>query len=78
MKPCTPARDFPRVFYLMYYMYRQYFPLLALTTYAKASAASQEEQLRVAAETSVAIAKSGSRLLAKTSEKLWLRASLRL
>ncbi|MGB8768642.1 MAG: squalene--hopene cyclase [Candidatus Korobacteraceae bacterium] len=39
---------FPRVFYLMYYMYRQYFPLLALTTYAKASAASQEEQLRIA------------------------------
>jgi squalene-hopene/tetraprenyl-beta-curcumene cyclase len=38
---------FPRVFYLMYYMYRQYFPLLALTTYAKASAASQEEQLRI-------------------------------
>ena len=28
---------FPRVFYLMYYMYRQYFPLLALTTYAKIS-----------------------------------------
>ncbi len=24
---------FPRVFYLMYHMYRQYFPLLALTTY---------------------------------------------
>jgi len=39
---------FPRVFYLMYYMYRQYFPLLALTVYAKASAASHEEQLRVA------------------------------
>ena len=39
---------FPRVFYLMYYMYRQYFPLLALTTYAKASAVSQEEQLRIA------------------------------
>ena len=39
---------FPRVFYLMYYMYRQYFPLLALTAYAKASAASQEEQLRIA------------------------------
>jgi hypothetical protein len=31
----------------MYYMYRQYVPLLALTTYAKASAASQEEQLRI-------------------------------
>ncbi|MDR3747835.1 MAG: squalene--hopene cyclase [Acidobacteriota bacterium] len=28
---------FPRVFYLMYYMYRQYFPLLALTEYAKFS-----------------------------------------
>ena len=39
---------FPRVFYLMYYMYRQYFPLIALTAYAKASLASQEEQLRIA------------------------------
>jgi len=39
---------FPRVFYLMYYMYRQYFPLIALTAYAKASAVSQEEQLRTA------------------------------
>ena len=26
---------FPRVFYLMYHLYRQYFPLIALTTYAK-------------------------------------------
>jgi squalene-hopene/tetraprenyl-beta-curcumene cyclase len=39
---------FPRVFYLMYYMYRHYFPLLALTVYAKASAAPPEQQLRVA------------------------------
>jgi squalene-hopene/tetraprenyl-beta-curcumene cyclase len=40
---------FPRVFYLEYYMYRQYFPLLALTTYAKASAAPpEEEQVRLA------------------------------
>ena len=39
---------FPRVFYLMYYMYRQYFPLIALTAYAKASAAAQEEQARAA------------------------------
>jgi squalene-hopene/tetraprenyl-beta-curcumene cyclase len=39
---------FPRVFYLMYYMYRQYFPLIALTAYAKASAASQEDRLRAA------------------------------
>jgi squalene-hopene/tetraprenyl-beta-curcumene cyclase len=38
---------FPRVFYLMYYMYRQYFPLLALTTYAKATAASEEERMRI-------------------------------
>ncbi len=27
---------FPRVFYLAYHLYRQYFPLIALTTYAKA------------------------------------------
>jgi squalene-hopene/tetraprenyl-beta-curcumene cyclase len=27
---------FPRVFYLSYDMYRQYFPLLALTTYQRA------------------------------------------
>jgi squalene-hopene/tetraprenyl-beta-curcumene cyclase len=26
---------FPRVFYLLYHMYRQYFPLIALTTYKK-------------------------------------------
>jgi squalene-hopene/tetraprenyl-beta-curcumene cyclase len=39
---------FPRVFYLMYYMYRQYFPLIALTAYAKSSAAAEEEQLRAA------------------------------
>lgn len=38
---------FPRVFYLMYYMYRQYFPLIALTAYAKAAAASAEEQMRI-------------------------------
>jgi len=38
---------FPRVFYLMYYMYRQYFPLLALTTYAKTTAQSEEERLRL-------------------------------
>ena len=29
---------FPRVFYLQYHMYRQYFPLLALTTYGKVMA----------------------------------------
>jgi squalene-hopene/tetraprenyl-beta-curcumene cyclase len=29
---------FPRVFYLMYYMYRQYFPLIALAAYSRASA----------------------------------------
>jgi len=27
---------FPRVFYLAYHLYREYFPLLALTTYKKA------------------------------------------
>ena len=38
---------FPRVFYLMYYMYRQYFPLLALTTYTRATSAPEEERLRI-------------------------------
>jgi hypothetical protein len=30
------------VFYLMYHLYRQYFPLLALTTYSKVLAGTQE------------------------------------
>ena len=30
---------FPRVFYLSYHMYRNYFPLLALTTYRRAKQA---------------------------------------
>jgi squalene-hopene/tetraprenyl-beta-curcumene cyclase len=38
---------FPRVFYLEYTMYRQYFPLLALTTYTKATSVSEEERLKV-------------------------------
>ncbi len=38
---------FPRVFYLMYYMYRQYFPLLALTTYTRATSVPEEERLRI-------------------------------
>lgn len=38
---------FPRVFYLMYYMYRQYFPLLALTTYGKATVVPEEERMRI-------------------------------
>jgi squalene-hopene/tetraprenyl-beta-curcumene cyclase len=29
---------FPRVFYLMYHLYRQYFSLIALTTYKKVMA----------------------------------------
>jgi squalene-hopene/tetraprenyl-beta-curcumene cyclase len=31
-EPLFTGTGFPRVFYLMYYMYRQYFPLIALTT----------------------------------------------
>jgi squalene-hopene/tetraprenyl-beta-curcumene cyclase len=34
-EPQYTGTGFPRVFYLKYHMYRQYFPLLALTTYAK-------------------------------------------
>ncbi len=37
---------FPRVFYLEYYMYREYFPLIALSTYARTSALAAEDQLR--------------------------------
>ncbi len=47
MSSSYTGTGFPRVFYLMYYMYRQYFPLIALSTYAKASAAT-EDQLRAA------------------------------
>ena len=35
---------FPRVFYLGYHLYKQYFPLLALTTYEKAIAREREEE----------------------------------
>jgi squalene-hopene/tetraprenyl-beta-curcumene cyclase len=34
-EPLYTGTGFPRVFYLNYHLYRQYFPLLALTTYAK-------------------------------------------
>jgi squalene-hopene/tetraprenyl-beta-curcumene cyclase len=34
---------FPQVFYLGYHLYKQYFPLLALTTYRKALAREQQE-----------------------------------
>ncbi|PYX78806.1 MAG: squalene--hopene cyclase [Acidobacteria bacterium] len=36
---------FPRVFYLAYHLYRIYFPLMALTAYAKTTAAESLEQL---------------------------------
>jgi squalene-hopene/tetraprenyl-beta-curcumene cyclase len=34
-EPYYTGTGFPRVFYLMYHMYRQYFPMIALTTYNK-------------------------------------------
>jgi squalene-hopene/tetraprenyl-beta-curcumene cyclase len=34
-EPFYTGTGFPRVFYLKYHMYRQYFPMIALTTYAK-------------------------------------------
>ena len=34
-EPWYTGTGFPRVFYLMYHMYRQYFPMIALTTYKK-------------------------------------------
>jgi len=41
-EPYYTGTGFPRVFYLMYHLYRQYFPLLALTTYSKVLAGTQE------------------------------------
>ena len=37
-EPQFTGTGFPRVFYLLYHMYRQYFPLIALTTYGKVMA----------------------------------------
>jgi len=37
-EPYFTGTGFPRVFYLLYHMYRQYFPLIALTTYQKVMA----------------------------------------
>src|SRR5579872_3705788 len=37
-EPHYTGTGFPRVFYLLYHMYRQYFPLIALTTYKKVMA----------------------------------------
>ena len=37
-EPATTGTGFPRVFYLIYTLYRDYFPLIALTTYAKVMA----------------------------------------
>jgi squalene-hopene/tetraprenyl-beta-curcumene cyclase len=34
-EPLCTGTGFPRVFYLAYHLYRDYFPLLAFTTYAK-------------------------------------------
>ena len=34
-EPFFTGTGFPRVFYLMYHLYREYFPLIALTTYSK-------------------------------------------
>ena len=41
-EPLYTGTGFPRVFYLMYHMYRQYFPLIALTTYKKVLAAKAD------------------------------------
>ena len=43
---------FPRVFYLGYHLYKQYFPLLALTTYRKANGAGCEHEAYEAVGTS--------------------------
>jgi squalene-hopene/tetraprenyl-beta-curcumene cyclase len=42
-EPQFTGTGFPRVFYLLYHMYRQYFPLIALTTYGKVMAGQKAE-----------------------------------
>ena len=44
---------FPRVFYLKYHMYGQYFPLIALTNYAKMLRTNPQEHLRLAGTSAV-------------------------
>jgi squalene-hopene/tetraprenyl-beta-curcumene cyclase len=46
-EPATTGTGFPRVFYLVYTLYRQYFPLIALTTYAKVMAGEAGNSNRV-------------------------------
>jgi len=41
-EPHTTGTGFPRVFYLVYTLYRDYFPLIALTTYGKAMADAEQ------------------------------------
>jgi squalene-hopene/tetraprenyl-beta-curcumene cyclase len=45
-EPQYTGTGFPRVFYLKYHMYRQYFPLLALTTYAKMMSGETSSSVR--------------------------------
>jgi squalene-hopene/tetraprenyl-beta-curcumene cyclase len=44
-EPATTGTGFPRVFYLIYTLYRQYFPLIALSTYAKSVAGDSSTRL---------------------------------
>jgi len=45
-EPYCTGTGFARVFYLKYHMYRQYFPLLALTTHAKVVAGESANSAR--------------------------------
>lgn len=47
-EPRTTGTGFPRVFYLVYTLYRDYFPLIALTTYAKVMAGEANSSKTVA------------------------------
>jgi len=42
-EPSYTGTGFPRVFYLAYHLYREYFPLIALSTYAREFSALYEE-----------------------------------
>jgi len=44
----TTGTGFPNVFYISYHLYRDYFPLLALTTYAQAQTAEEAKVIGAA------------------------------
>ena len=56
----TTGTGFPNVFYISYHLYRDYFPLLALTAYAS-DASSDSEAAAIDTPTAIAAARPGAK-----------------